>query len=66
MIDPIVTEEQLSKISGYKRSSDIELWCKNLGIGYTVGKEGRIGSTISALDSVTVKKQKTKPVGVVF
>lgn len=46
----IVTEEQLKTLSGYERRKDLRDWLDRNGIRYTVGKGGRLGCTIRALD----------------
>lgn len=59
MIDPIIYQDQLKKMSGYERNHDIEIWLKNLGVPYTVGKNGIISTTITAFDGLTKKKRRT-------
>lgn len=58
MIDPIIYQEQLQKMSGYTRTQDIEIWLKNLGVAYTVGKNGLISTTITAFDAILSKKPR--------
>lgn len=59
MIDPIIYQEQLEKMSGYSRTHDIELWLKRLGIWYAVGKDGKLSTTITAFDNIKKKKPMT-------
>lgn len=48
----IVTEEQLKELSGYARRKELRDWLDRHGIRYTVGKDGRLGCTIRALDKI--------------
>ena len=52
----IVIQKELETMSGYKRKYDLEMWLKKNGIGYTVGRDGIIGTTIAAINEATVKK----------
>lgn len=46
----IVTEADLQAMSGYMRRADLKAWLQRNGIWFTEGKDGRIATTIHALD----------------
>ncbi|NPU91927.1 MAG: DUF4224 domain-containing protein [Gammaproteobacteria bacterium] len=48
----LVTEEQLKVLSGYSNRRALRSWLDREGIRHMVGKGGRLGCTIRALDKI--------------
>jgi len=46
----LVTEEQLKELTGFSNRKALRDWLDARGIWYLSGREGRIGTTVWALD----------------
>jgi hypothetical protein len=47
----LLDEKDLSNWCGYKRRGDIEKFCREHGVKFTTGKDGRILTTQAVLDA---------------
>lgn len=47
----LLNEKDLSNWCGYKRRGDIEKFCREHGVKFTTGKDGRILTTQAVLDA---------------
>lgn len=51
----LVFEEELMEMTGYKRRCDVQRWLDENHIWYLSGKDGRLGTTVEALNRAGMK-----------
>lgn len=61
MVHPeLVTEEQLQELSGYRRRKDLRDWLDRNGVWHLEGKDGRIGTTVAALNRAGMGREQVE------
>lgn len=56
----IINQEQLLEMTGYDSVSSAEKCLKKQGVAVIYGKNGRISTTLDAINSVLLNKQSEK------
>ncbi len=60
-LHPLLTDKDLSALTGYERSADQRRWLQENGIGFRVDRAGRPRTTWHAIDSCLVGYPRREP-----